>query len=78
MRGHLSGSVRVFAEIEPEPTEDQVRAGVEVLEKLRPDLIVAGIMASLFLTSSVKILLQARDELRHVAEDHAPSHAHTH
>ena len=31
----------VFAEIEPEPTEGQVRAGVDVLEKLRPDLIVA-------------------------------------
>jgi acetaldehyde dehydrogenase / alcohol dehydrogenase len=31
----------VFAEIEPEPTEAHVRAGVDVLEKLRPDLIVA-------------------------------------
>jgi acetaldehyde dehydrogenase/alcohol dehydrogenase len=41
VRRHLSGSVRVFAEIEPEPTEEQVRAGVDVLEKLRPDLIVA-------------------------------------
>jgi acetaldehyde dehydrogenase/alcohol dehydrogenase len=41
VRRHLSGSVRVFAEIEPEPTEEQVRAGVEVLDKLRPDLIVA-------------------------------------
>jgi cation diffusion facilitator family transporter len=35
-----------------------------------PDLIVAAIMASLFLTSAVKILLQARGELRHVAEAH--------
>jgi acetaldehyde dehydrogenase / alcohol dehydrogenase len=41
VRHHLSGSVRVFAEIEPEPSEEQVRAGVEVLDKLRPDLIVA-------------------------------------
>ena len=41
VRRHVSGSVRVFAEIEPEPTEEQVRAGVDVLEKLRPDLIVA-------------------------------------
>jgi acetaldehyde dehydrogenase / alcohol dehydrogenase len=41
VRRHLGGSVRVFAEIEPEPSEAQVRAGVEVLEKLRPDLIVA-------------------------------------
>ncbi|HET9738631.1 MAG TPA: iron-containing alcohol dehydrogenase, partial [Solirubrobacteraceae bacterium] len=41
VRRHVGGAVRVFAEIEPEPTEAQVRAGVEVLEKLRPDLIVA-------------------------------------
>jgi acetaldehyde dehydrogenase/alcohol dehydrogenase len=41
VRRHVPGSVRVFAEIEPEPTEAQVRAGVEVLDKLRPDLIVA-------------------------------------
>lgn len=41
VRRHLGGAVRVFAEVKPEPTEDQVRAGVEVLEKLRPDLIVA-------------------------------------
>jgi acetaldehyde dehydrogenase/alcohol dehydrogenase len=41
VRAHLAGSLRVFSEIQPEPTEAQVRAGVEVLEKLRPDLIVA-------------------------------------
>jgi acetaldehyde dehydrogenase / alcohol dehydrogenase len=41
VRAHLGGGVRVFSEIEPEPTEAQVRSGVEVLEKLRPDLIVA-------------------------------------
>jgi acetaldehyde dehydrogenase/alcohol dehydrogenase len=41
VRRHLGGAVRVFAEIEPEPTEAHVRAGVDVLEKLRPDLIVA-------------------------------------
>ena len=41
VRRHLTGSVRVFAEIEPEPTEEQVRAGVEVIERLKPDLIVA-------------------------------------
>ncbi|HEY7621185.1 MAG TPA: iron-containing alcohol dehydrogenase, partial [Solirubrobacteraceae bacterium] len=34
-------AVRVFSGIEPEPTEAQVRAGVEVLDKLAPDLIVA-------------------------------------
>jgi acetaldehyde dehydrogenase/alcohol dehydrogenase len=41
VRRHVGGAVRVFAEIEPEPSEAQVRAGVEVLEKLKPDLIVA-------------------------------------
>lgn len=41
-----------------------------------PDLIVAGIMASLFLSSAVKILIQARAELRHAAEDHAHAHPH--
>jgi acetaldehyde dehydrogenase / alcohol dehydrogenase len=41
VRRHLGGSVRVFAGVEPEPTEEQVRAGVDVLEKLKPDLIVA-------------------------------------
>lgn len=40
-----------------------------------PDLIVAGIMASLFLFSAVRILIQARDELRHVAEGHEHYHA---
>ena len=33
-----------------------------------PDLIVAGIMASLFLNSATKILIQSRGELRHAAE----------
>ena len=41
VRAHLGGAVRLFSEIEPEPTEAQVRAGADVLEKLRPDLIVA-------------------------------------
>ena len=34
-------SVHVFAEVEPEPDEAQVRAGVEVLGRFDPDLIVA-------------------------------------
>jgi acetaldehyde dehydrogenase/alcohol dehydrogenase len=33
--------VHVFSEIEPEPDERQIRAGVETLERLRPDLLVA-------------------------------------
>jgi acetaldehyde dehydrogenase/alcohol dehydrogenase len=41
VRRHLSGAVRVFAGVEPEPTEEQVRAGVDVLDKVKPDLIVA-------------------------------------
>jgi acetaldehyde dehydrogenase / alcohol dehydrogenase len=41
VRRHLGGSVRVFAGVEPEPTEEQIRAGVDVLDKLKPDLIVA-------------------------------------
>jgi Co/Zn/Cd efflux system component len=32
-----------------------------------PDLIVAAIMASLFVTSAVRILIQARGEMRHAA-----------
>jgi acetaldehyde dehydrogenase/alcohol dehydrogenase len=41
VRERLGGGVRVFTGIEPEPTEEQVRAGVEMLDKLAPDLIVA-------------------------------------
>ena len=42
-----------------------------------PDLIVAAIMASLFLTSSVKILGQAWHEFRH-GHVHPPGEAHAH
>ena len=41
IREQLGGSVRVFAGIEPEPTEGQIRAGVEVLDQMAPGLIVA-------------------------------------
>ncbi|HET8756977.1 MAG TPA: bifunctional acetaldehyde-CoA/alcohol dehydrogenase [Solirubrobacteraceae bacterium] len=41
VRTHLDGPVRVFAEVLPEPSEELVRAGVDVLDKVRPDLIVA-------------------------------------
>ncbi len=34
-------AVHVFSDIKPEPTEEQVRAGVEVLAKIEPDAIVA-------------------------------------
>jgi len=43
-----------------------------------PDLVVAAIMASLFLTSAVKIIAQSRAELRHEADDRAHAHAHPH
>ena len=42
VREHLGGAaVHVFSEIEPEPDESQIRAGVEVLERSGADLIVA-------------------------------------
>ena len=34
-------SVHVFSEIEPEPAEDQIRAGVEVVRRTDPDVILA-------------------------------------
>ncbi len=34
-------SVRVFADVVPEPDEAVIRAGVDVLERVRPDVIVA-------------------------------------
>ncbi len=33
--------IQVFAEVEPEPGEEVIRRGVELLERARPDLIVA-------------------------------------
>jgi acetaldehyde dehydrogenase/alcohol dehydrogenase len=41
VRRHLDAPVRVFADVEPEPGEPLVRAGVEVLRDVRADLIVA-------------------------------------
>ncbi|RIK92647.1 MAG: bifunctional acetaldehyde-CoA/alcohol dehydrogenase [Proteobacteria bacterium] len=37
----VSGGVHVFSEIEPEPDERQIRAGVETLQRMAPDLLVA-------------------------------------
>ena len=43
IRRHLDGvGVHVFSDIEPEPGEAQVRAGVKVLDELRPDLLIAA------------------------------------
>src|SRR5512139_73766 len=42
VRRHLAArTVHVFSEIEPEPDERQVRAGVETLDRLRPDVLLA-------------------------------------
>lgn len=34
-------AVHVFADVEPEPSESLIRSGVETLERMRPDLLVA-------------------------------------
>lgn len=42
LRGYLGdAAVHVFADVTPEPDEAQVRSGVEVLEKMEPDAILA-------------------------------------
>jgi len=43
VRAHLPAgvSVHVFSEISPEPPEREIRAGVRVMEELRPDLLLA-------------------------------------
>jgi acetaldehyde dehydrogenase / alcohol dehydrogenase len=42
IRNHLDGvGVHVFSDIEPEPDEAQIRAGVKVLHELRPELLIA-------------------------------------
>ncbi len=42
VRRHLprGTSVHVFSEIEPEPSEAQIRAGVETLRRIRPDCLI--------------------------------------
>jgi acetaldehyde dehydrogenase/alcohol dehydrogenase len=43
VRRHLDGlPVHVFSDVDPEPGEHQVRAGVKVLDELRPDLLIAA------------------------------------
>jgi acetaldehyde dehydrogenase/alcohol dehydrogenase len=42
LRPHLGdASVHVFSEIHPEPTEEQIRAGVRMIEQIDPDVILA-------------------------------------
>jgi acetaldehyde dehydrogenase/alcohol dehydrogenase len=42
VRRHLPRTaVHVFSEIQPEPTEAQIRTGVETLRRMRPDVLIA-------------------------------------
>jgi acetaldehyde dehydrogenase / alcohol dehydrogenase len=42
IRSHLAGGTpHVFSDIHPEPTEDQIRAGVKELERVKADAIIA-------------------------------------
>jgi acetaldehyde dehydrogenase/alcohol dehydrogenase len=41
IRRYLDAPIRIFADVEPEPSEQLVRAGVARLDSVRPDLIVA-------------------------------------
>ncbi len=42
VRRHLgTAAVRVFSDLQPEPSEDEIRAGVQVLDQSRADLVVA-------------------------------------
>lgn len=64
IRRRLGGAlVRVFSEVTPEPGEAVVRAGVEVLERTRPDLIVALGGGSVLDAAKVMRLLYEHPEL---------------
>ena len=43
IRRHVSATatVHVFSDIEPEPTETQIRAGVDLLRRMSPDVLIA-------------------------------------
>jgi len=42
VRRHVSSAaVHVFSDIEPEPTETQIRAGVDLLRRMSPDVLIA-------------------------------------
>jgi acetaldehyde dehydrogenase/alcohol dehydrogenase len=64
VRSHLDGfGVHVFSRIEPEPVEAQIRAGVEVLDELRPDLLIAVGGGSVIDAAKVMRLLHESPEL---------------
>ncbi len=64
VRRHLNATdVRVFADVMPEPDEEIIRAGVEMLEHVRPDLIVAVGGGSVMDAAKVMRLLTEHPEL---------------
>jgi acetaldehyde dehydrogenase/alcohol dehydrogenase len=70
VRRHLGGAgVHVFADIEPEPPEAQIRAGVEVLKRFEADAIVAvGGGSVIDAAKGMRLFREAPDvELRELA-----------
>jgi acetaldehyde dehydrogenase/alcohol dehydrogenase len=70
VRRHLGGAgVHVFADVEPEPPEAQIRAGVEVLKRFEADAIVAvGGGSVIDAAKGMRLFREAPDvELRELA-----------
>jgi acetaldehyde dehydrogenase / alcohol dehydrogenase len=64
VRRHLDGvGVHVFSDVDPEPGEQQVRAGVKVLDELRPDLLIAAGGGSVIDAAKAMRLLHESPEL---------------
>jgi acetaldehyde dehydrogenase/alcohol dehydrogenase len=65
VRRHLAPSaVHVIGDVEPEPGEAQVRAGAELLDRLRPDLLVAVGGGSVIDAAKAMRLLHEHPELK--------------
>jgi acetaldehyde dehydrogenase/alcohol dehydrogenase len=63
-RRHLNATdVRIFADVMPEPDEEIIRAGVDLLQHVRPDLIVAVGGGSVMDAAKVMRLLTEHPEL---------------
>jgi acetaldehyde dehydrogenase/alcohol dehydrogenase len=64
IRLHLDGvGVHVFSDVDPEPGEAQIRAGVKVLDELRPDLLIAAGGGSVLDAAKAMRLLHESPEL---------------
>ncbi len=64
VRRHLSTSaVRIFSDVHPEPTEAQIRAGVQVLDQTDADLVVAVGGGSVLDAAKVMRLFHEHPEL---------------